>query len=71
METDREFLRAAAATSRLSPARAVRADDAVPMLRFLVGSCRAAVALVRFLVEVARADAPDPIHLTPRILRSI
>ncbi|HEY8319314.1 MAG TPA: hypothetical protein VIG76_10820 [Amnibacterium sp.] len=71
METDPELLRAAAATSRLSPAREVRVDDAVPMLRFLVGSCRATVALVRFLVEVARADASDPIRITPRILRSI
>ena len=71
METDRELPGAAAATSPLSPARVAPADDAVPMLGFLVGSCRATVALVRFLIEVARADAPDPIDLTPPILRSV
>jgi hypothetical protein len=69
METDRELLRAEAAGSPLSLTREAPADEAVPMLRFLVSSCRAVIALVRFLVEVARSDAADPIALTPRILR--
>ena len=69
MDTDRERAWAAAAPSPLSPLREARPDDAVPMLRFLVGCCRAVLALVRFVVEVASEDAPDPIDLTPRILR--
>ena len=56
--------------ARCPPTRETRADDPVPMLRFLVGSGRAVAAVVRFLIEVARADGPDPIDLTPRILRT-
>jgi hypothetical protein len=64
MDTIRELLAA--------PARPVRPalDEPVPMLRFLAGTCRAAIAVLRFWHEVVREQTVDPIHLTPRILRT-
>lgn len=68
METDRELLSAAGAPRRLGAVRPALTDEAVPMLRFLVGTGRAVLALARFLLEVAGDDGPDPIALEPRIL---
>jgi hypothetical protein len=44
--------------------------ELVPMLPFAVGIVRATAALAAFVLEVGRAELPDPIDLQPRVLRS-
>lgn len=46
-------------------------DEPVPMLRFVVGLVRAAAALAAFVLDVARAELPDPIDLQPQVLHGV
>ena len=59
----------AADGSPTDPFPTAPADQPVPLLRFLAGTCRAAIALLRFCAGVARERSLDPILLEPRILR--
>lgn len=46
-------------------------EDLVPLLGFSVGLARATAALAGFILELGRAELPDPIDLQPRILRPV